>query len=129
MEFANVTISSDDYSKVISVSIADQNVELLSSEFISGSVGYDAVQNIDSRIIGKTKDTNGNLYLSQNHSTDTFIRNTDVWCNDIDLTCISPSNSNRNNLKAGTLITPRHIINHSHYEYGVGKSIFCISRW
>ena len=79
------------------------NVELLSSEFISGSVGYDAVQNIDSRIIGKTKDTNGNLcYLRIIQLIHLYVIQ---MCGvTILTTCISPSNSNRNNLKAGTLI-------------------------
>lgn len=75
-----------------------------------------------------TMATNGKLFSTQNHSTSTYVRNVDFWCNNgIDLTCISPWNSNSANRKAGTLITPRHIVNAAHYEYNVGTKIRFVS--
>ena len=88
----------------------------------------DAVQNVDSRIVGKTKAANGSIYTSQDHTSDVFVRNPDVWCSDIDLTCISPSNSNANSRKSGYTNYSRHIVNASHYEFNVGTRVYFVSQ-
>jgi hypothetical protein len=98
------------------------------SYYITPEIILDAAANIDTAISGKNVDDNFRIFTSQDHSTDTFTRNTDVWCSNIDITCISPSNSNDNHRKAGTLITPRHILNAAHYEYGVGTKVYFVSQ-
>jgi hypothetical protein len=126
----NIIVDVGGYVKKTSVNVASSapTTQFISGEFVSGSLGEDAVDNIDSRIAGKTLEANGNIFTSQDHVNDVYIRNPDVWCNDIDLTCISPSNSSGNNKKAGTLITPRHVLIAAHYEYGVGTKVYFVSQ-
>lgn len=127
---AEVIVSVDGYSKSVLVDVASSSpaTQIISSVFVAGSLGKDAADNVDTRIAAKTMAANGLIFTSQNHTTDTFVRNPNVWCSDIDLTCISPSNSNSNNRKAGTLVTPRHLAIAAHYEYGVGTKVYFVSQ-
>jgi len=68
-------------------------------------------------------EVNGRVYTSQDHATSGYMRNEDLWCKDLDLTCISPWNSSGGHKKAGTLVTPRHVIGAAHYEYSVGAVV------
>jgi len=126
----NIIVEVDGYRKKTSVNVAESTptTQFLSGSFVSGSLGKDACDNIDSRIAGKTLSANGSIYSSQDHTNDIYTRNPDVWCSDIDLTCISPSNSNSNNKKAGTLVTPRHVLASAHYTYGVGTKVYFVSQ-
>lgn len=66
-----------------------------------------------------------NLYTTQNHSAPSYTRNPNCWANSVlnNLTCISPWNSTNSNRRAGTLITPRHIIFAAHYQISNGATI------
>ena len=55
-------------------------------------------------------ETNGRVFISQDHATSGYMRNEDLWCADLDITCVSPWNSSGGHKKAGTLVTPRHVI-------------------
>ena len=62
------------------------------------------------------------IFSSQDHATPSYTRSTTCWAKDIDLTCCSPWNSfggdgagGGPNQRAGTLISPRHVIFASHY--------------
>lgn len=91
---------------------------------VTGSLAAHCQQQIDNNINNTmTMATNGKVFTTQDHSTPTYVRNANVWCNDVDLTCISPWNSNGGHRKAGTLVTPRHIITAAHYEYNVGTTV------
>ena len=91
---------------------------------ISGSLGENCSNNVDSLLNGsQTMEANGNIFDTQNHAAPTYTRNLDCWASSLDLTCISPWNSNASNRKAGTLVTPRHIINAAHYEFPVGTVV------
>ena len=68
-------------------------------------------------------EVNGRVYTSQDHATSGYMRNEDLWCKDLDLTCISPWNSSGGHKKAGTLVTPRHVIGAAHYEYSIGAVV------
>ena len=68
-------------------------------------------------------EVNGKVFISQDHATRGYMRNEDLWCADLDLTGISPWNSSGGHKKAGTLITPRHVIGAAHYEYSVGTVV------
>ena len=70
-----------------------------------------------------TMEANGKVYISQDHATSGYMRNEDLWCGDLDITCVSPWNSSGGHKKAGTLITPRHVIGAAHYEYSVGTVV------
>lgn len=55
------------------------------------------------------------IYLRQSHGSPDYVRNPRCWAADLDLTCISPWNSRGGVTRAGTLITPRHVIFSAHY--------------
>ena len=96
-------------------------------QFVSTVVGSLAAHlqgQVDNRINNTmSMAVNGRVFSTQNHTTQSYIRNPNLWCADVDLTCISPWNSNGGATKAGTLITPRHIISAAHYEKNVGDII------
>ena len=66
---------------------------------------------------------NGKIFTSQDHASSTYVRNPDLWCGDLDITCASPWNSSGSHKRAGTLVTPRHVIGAAHYEYSVGAVV------
>ncbi len=68
-------------------------------------------------------EVNGKVFSSQDHANSTYVRNPNLWCEDLDLTGLSPWNSSGGHKKAGTLITPRHVIGAAHYEYSVGTVV------
>ena len=70
-----------------------------------------------------TMEVNGKVFISQDHATRGYMRNEDLWCADLDLTGLSPWNSSGGHKKAGTLITPRHVIGAAHYEYSIGTVV------
>ena len=77
---------------------------------------------------------NFQVYSTQDHVTPNYVRHVNHWAwngaSAVDITCVSPWNdayNSRNNLttnvKAGTLITPRHMINAAHYPLSVGDKV------
>ena len=66
---------------------------------------------------------NGKIFTSQDHASSAYVRNPDLWCGDLDITCASPWNSSGGHKRAGTLVTPRHVIGAAHYEYSVGAVV------
>lgn len=99
---------------------------------VSSSLMAHCIDQIDNRINGLVKSTNCPLYSSQNHTTKTFVRNPNCWLTlgdqPVNLTAISPSNSRSNQLRAGTLITPRHVLNAAHYPLYNGDKIYFVSQ-
>lgn len=101
---------------------AGDSVTTTFNGFTSGSLAKHINDQIDSRIVGKNITDNGNVYSTQNHDTATYVRDPNFWAADIDLTCASPWNSSGGRFKAGTLVTPRHIVLAKHYgNYVVGQ--------
>ena len=68
-------------------------------------------------------EVNGKIFTSQDHASSAYVRNPDLWCGDLDITCASPWNSSGGHKRAGTLVTPRHVIGAAHYEYSVGAVV------
>jgi len=97
------------------------------NEFVStvvGSMAEHCQQQIDGRINNTMNmAANGLIFTTQQHSTPYYARNPNLWCADVDLTCISPWNSYERNYRAGTLITPRHVLGAAHYEVAVGTTM------
>jgi hypothetical protein len=87
----------------------------------------DSTTAVDLRIFNKSATTSKNIFTTQNHTLSSYVRNTNCWAYDLDLTCISPWNSSTGwpggTTGAGTLITPRHIIFAAHFELPVGCNI------
>jgi hypothetical protein len=55
------------------------------------------------------------IYSSKDAATQTFVRNPDCWAASVNLTGISPWNQAFGFLRAGTLVSPRHIVFAQHY--------------
>jgi len=93
--------------------------------WVVGSLAEDCSVAVDSRIAGKTKASNGSIFTSQDHAGGVYVRNTDVWCSDLDLTCLSPWNNSANNKtrRTGTLISPRHVAMAAHYPIDIGATV------
>lgn len=58
-----------------------------------------------------------------NGPKDMFTANTNFWARDVDFSCASPWNSAHGRLRAGTLISKRHILFAKHYPLPVGTRI------
>jgi hypothetical protein len=80
------------------------------SSYVTGSAAKNTSDNIDNRISGKNPSTTKNIFSAQNHTSSIYTRNTNCWTGNINTTCISPWNSTGGSQRAGTLISPRHVI-------------------
>ena len=86
--------------------------------------------NVDLRIANKHNPVINKLIFSvQDHANGLYVRNPNCWAADIDLTCISPWKSSPPVYqRAGTLITPRHVILAAHFPIAIGDSIRFITK-
>jgi len=92
----------------------------------SASAAKAAADAIDTRLAATTLEASWKrIYDSQNHAAATYVRNTNCWAalGGLDLTSISPWNSTGANQRAGTLVTPRHILYASHFPISVGATV------
>ena len=90
-----------------------------------------AIVEVDSRISDKTPSTSLDIFnnYTSNGASLTFNRNANCWINDIDnISCISPWNNQATRKRAGTLITPRHVIfcAHSNFFVPATKKIYFV---
>ena len=67
------------------------------------------------------------MYNTKDHNHQHYVRNPECWASDLDLTCISPWNSQLRNRKAGTLISPRHAVWARHYNIRVNSTLRFVS--
>lgn len=86
---------------------------------------------IDNRVAGLTASaTTKNIFTTRGDGTTPWVRNPDVWTNrgaaPIDVTGVSPWNSNLGYRKAGTLVSPRHIVFAAHSSLPVGATIIFV---
>ncbi len=63
------------------------------------------------------------IYTTQDFGTHTYVRNPNCWAADIDLTGLSPWNSLEANRRAGTLVSPRHVVFAKHYQITPGSQL------
>ncbi|KAK7505613.1 hypothetical protein BaRGS_00002884 [Batillaria attramentaria] len=68
------------------------------------------------------------IFSVQDHNHKHYVRNPDCWAADLDLTCISPWNSNGHTRKAGTLVSPRHAVWARHYNIPVNSTLRFVAR-
>ena len=101
----------------------DQPKEFTST--VVGSLAEHFQKQIDDRIDSSmSMAANGLLYSTQDHSTPNYVRNPDLWCSDIDMTCISPWKSGGLMVdNTVTLITPRHAIGTTHFPLQPGRNV------
>lgn len=68
------------------------------------------------------------VYTAEGYDGDgVYERNPSCFASDLDLTPASPWNSEYGNLRAGVLISPRHILMARHFKIGVGETIDFVS--
>jgi hypothetical protein len=91
--------------------------------YVVDSLAKEVSDAVDTRIDDLNATTAKPIYTTQNHTTSTYVRNTNCWVADLDLTPISPWNSTGGNTRAGVLISPRHILFAAHYQINNGATI------
>jgi hypothetical protein len=74
------------------------------------SLAQHCTDQIDGRLVGPMP-----VFLQQDGTT--FVRNPACWAAGIDLTCASPWNSTGGLQRAGTLVSPRHVLFCKHFNF------------
>lgn len=92
------------------------------SSYVTGSLARQIYDSMIALVGSKTAESKP-IFSLQNHTTPTYVRNTDCWAYPVNLTGISPWNSRGANTRAGTAITPRHTIQAAHYPLVVSDTI------
>lgn len=118
-----------------SMSILLNMTESTSEEYVSfirytdDSLAKHVIDAVDSRLVDKSASTSIRLFNTQNHSASTYVRNPSVWCADLlsVIGCLSPWNSSGGATRAGTLISPRHIIFAAHFQIDIGATVRFVS--
>ena len=83
----------------------------------TGSLAKHIWSEIDSRTSGKTKTNAINIFSTQDHNNNIYIRNVNSWAYGLDLSCFSPWNFDAGYMTAGALISPRHVLFCKHYNF------------
>jgi hypothetical protein len=80
---------------------------------------------INGLIEGKNAATSLTVFSTQDHAAPTYVRNVNHWAaaHVQKLTCCSPWNSDGSFTKAGTLISPRHVVFATHFLPAVSSTI------
>lgn len=91
--------------------------------YIANSLAKEVSDAVDNRITGLNATVAKPLFTTQNHITSTYVRNTNCWVSDLDLTPISPWNNTEGTNRAGVLISPRHILFAAHYQINNGATV------
>ena len=85
----------------------------------SGYAISDAMFAVDRKIAGLNPANSIRIFNADCYTTTNFVRNTNCWAYSYDLTCISPWNSLGQHERAGTLLTPRHVLFCAHLDFYV----------
>lgn len=93
------------------------------TSYVTGSLAANITAAVDSRIDGKSPSSALRVFTTQDHAGGVYLRNSACWAADLDLTPISPWNSVGANTRAGTLVSPRHVIFAAHYPAIAGMTI------
>lgn len=108
--------------KNVSMDRLNDNIydELIS--YVSGSLSRHVVDSMTTLVGGKTV-ADKPVYTAQDHATPLYLRNSESWVSTLDLTAISPWNSRGGANRAGTAITPRHVLLAEHYPLSTTDTI------
>lgn len=117
------TAAGQSISTPITLSSAMGAVTDILTSYVAGSLSENASDAVDSRIEGKSPSTSLRIFTTQDHTGGVYVRNAACWAADVDLTPISPWNSVGANTRAGTLVSPRHVIFAAHYPAVAGMTI------
>lgn len=122
---STIVAKKDDYFSAVDVNTSGVIGSTTSTfvGYVNNSLAKHVSDAIDNRTNGTDPNIAKNIYTTQNHSSGIYVRNSGCWASDLDLTCISPWNSTDQQWRAGTLISPRHIIFATHYQINTGATI------
>ena len=90
----------------------------------TNSALYAFCHSIDDRIVNTNKDMNLFVNYIANGEQTNFVKNANCWAYDIDLSCASMWNSKNKYQRAGTAISPRHVIFAKHFSIPVGDVLW-----
>lgn len=96
--------------------------------WVAGSLARHCTDQIDGLIASKSQ---LNLYTNyQFYGPNDFARNANCWANGIDLSCASPWNSTGGATRAGTLVSPMHVVfcQHAGFYPANGATITFVSQ-
>lgn len=110
-------------SRSITLSTATGQVVDTVTSYVTGSLARNICDAVDTRLAGKSAATALRIFTTQNHATQTYVRNPSLWCADLDLTCNSPWNSHLGAAMAGTLVSPLHPVFAWHFQPSVNSVI------
>jgi hypothetical protein len=112
---------------------------IIQKNFVSvlkpGTARYAATIGVSNKLVKAALDTNSNwwarnvaIFTRMDHGTTNYVRNPDCWAYEFDLTCMAAYNSSgwdmstngccpweKATRRAGTLISPRHVMFANHY--------------
>jgi len=119
---ATITVSAAVRTVPFSLNFASRGGQTTTSfvSWVNGCACKSANDAVDSRLVGKSAASALAIFTTQNHATSTYVRNTGCWAYNVDLTCMSPWNSQAGSNMAGVLISPRHVLFAAHYQPVVG---------
>lgn len=122
------TVGSTQVSKVLSITLTVSGAVTIDviNGGVTGSARKALSDVIDTALSGADVNTDQDLYSSQDHSNGTYVRNTSFFLHSTHtdaLTCASPWNSRQANNRAGTAVTPQHVLVATHYALQVGDTI------
>jgi hypothetical protein len=91
----------------------------------AGTLGREMSDVVESRVAGKDPATALPIFSTQDHGASVYVRNTQCWAYDLRqaMTGISPWNSFGENTRAGTAITPQHLITSRHFPLRFNDTI------
>jgi hypothetical protein len=84
--------------------------------YVANSMARNCSDAVDTRIAGKTAATAKPMFNTFNHAAASYVRNTNCWAADLDLTCISAWNSTSGVSSGLTAISPLHGVTARHIE-------------
>ena len=97
--------------------------------YTNDSLAFNVTNAVDQRIVGKNS-SHRPLYTTQNHASSIYVRNPDCLLSDIDLTCLSPWNSEGQTFMGGILVSPYHVLYCTHFGFypNVGHTVRFITQ-
>jgi hypothetical protein len=96
---------------------------VVTTAFVAGSLGKHVSDAMDARIAGKTPSVAAPIFSTRDDANSIYVRNSSGWLADLNLTCMSVWNSSGGSTRAGTLISPRHVIFATHYQIAAGATL------
>lgn len=108
---------------IISATASSPKLQILGAQ---NQLQFHAQNQVETRLAGKSPATAKAIFSTQDHGAGVYVRNPQCWAAGMDLTCISPWNNWvpwGGVVRAGTVISPLHVIYAVHFFLQVGVSL------